>query len=88
MASLPPDPRRGYERINPAALHRAIAERGLTHAEFADHIGMPAPGLSRILQGRTPVRVATIARIAQGLSEIEPVPGMADLLEPESEGSA
>lgn len=50
-----------------AWVRKALKDRGITQAEFADSVGMNAMNLNCIINGHSDLRLTTAVRIARGL---------------------
>lgn len=65
-------------RIQPDALHRACAVRGMSLLELRKRAGISRPTMSQVLRGR-PVRPRTAWKLARALSAAEVPPALEQL---------
>lgn len=66
-------------QIEPEALHRACAARGMSLLELRQRAGISRPTMSQVLRGR-PVRPRTAWKLARALSSAEVPPALAEFL--------
>ena len=67
-------------RVVVGRLRFEMTRRGLNQTRLAERSGLTPPTICAALQG-LPVAEATVARIARALCQVDPIPGIDDLLE-------